>query len=899
MHFFKFLLGFLNRYPQLRFQLVRLARKFGLYHGLVNFFRSVTSRDDKHFNRQLTSYETRFFSMLDNALHLPAPPMFASRQRKRLAFVSPLLPLKTGISHYSGTLLPLLAELYDIDVIVEQNSVTDDWVNEHCAIRTADWLKHHPHDYDRVMYHFGNSPFHEYMFDLLTCVPGVVVLHDFFLGHLASKKYYKDFSTHLYYCHGYSSVLEMQKTDQETVVWRYPLNLDILHNALNIIVHSPYNQALAKQFYGDSAAKKWSVIPHLKVPSKKISKATARTTLGLNKDDFIVCSFGFTGPIKLNHRLLEAWLASDLLNDERCILLFVGENDAGEYGASLLAQIKQSKLKARIRITGWMNNEDYLNYLAAADIGVQLRARSRGETSGAVLDCMNSGLATIANANGTMADLPGSAVHLIADEFSHAELSSALELLYSRADYRSELVAHAYTQIADFHNPGACAQQYVDTIESAYNSAQANLLPFLKSVTSAEIVNASADNLTLMARSLAGNYPPDFQQAQLLIDISALVMSDLKTGIQRVVRAQLEILLRHPPKGVRVEPVYLSDHGGFWHYKKAQNWTCQFLNISPWLAEGDSMVRFNQGDVLFCADLSSDITKHAADGGVYKSIMSSGAKVFFQVFDLLPISHPEWFPPGAMDSHIDRSSVVAQSDGAICISHAVADDFKAWSSTQEGSTIRDEAISYFHLGADIDTSSPSKGLPNNADGILGALSASASFLMVGTIEPRKGQAQSLAAFELLWAQGVDVNLVIVGNEGWMIGKLAKALANHPELNKRLFWLKSISDEFLNLVYDASHCLVFSSEAEGFGLPLIEAAQHELPIIARNIPVFREVAGEYAYYFEGLSAEDLSTAILAWLALDKAGNAPSSLGMPWLTWRESTEQVVRLLGLEPT
>ena len=62
------------------------------------------------------------------------------------------------------------------------------------------------------------------------------------------------------------------------------------------------------------------------------------------------------------------------------------------------------------------------------------------------------------------------------------------------------------------------------------------------------------------------------------------------------------------------------------------------------------------------------------------------------------------------------------------------------------------------------------------------------------------------------------------------------------------------------------CLISPSEGEGFGLPLIEAAQHATPIIARDIPVFREVAGDHAFYFDGLEASALADAIHQWLAL---------------------------------
>ena len=81
-----------------------------------------------------------------------------------------------------------------------------------------------------------------------------------------------------------------------------------------------------------------------------------------------------------------------------------------------------------------------------------------------------------------------------------------------------------------------------------------------------------------------------------------------------------------------------------------------------------------------------------------------------------------------------------------------------------------------------------------------------------------------------------------------IPTIVEKLRHHPELGKRLFWLEGISDEYLEKVYATCVCLIAASEDEGFGLPLIEAARHRIPILARDIPVFREVAGDHASYF---------------------------------------------------
>lgn len=234
------------------------------------------------------------------------------------------------------------------------------------------------------------------------------------------------------------------------------------------------------------------------------------------------------------------------------------------------------------------------------------------------------------------------------------------------------------------------------------------------------------------------------------------------------------------------------------------------------------------------------------------------------------------------------------ADGLICISRTTAAEVANWLKEHGGARARPLRIDWFHLGADIESSAPTDGLPQEAEDLLAALSRTVSFLMVGTLEPRKGHAQVLAAFEQLWASGTSATLVIVGKQGWMVEALVEQLREHPERGQRLFWLEGVSDEYLEKIYRGSTCLIAASEGEGFGLPLIEAARHKVPILARDVPVFREVAGEHASYFKGDDPDGLALAIKDWLKLYAQGRHPKSDGMPWLTWAQSVERLKAIL-----
>jgi len=178
------------------------------------------------------------------------------------------------------------------------------------------------------------------------------------------------------------------------------------------------------------------------------------------------------GATKLNERLLEAWLLSPLARDPRCRLVFVGEAHAGDYGAAIEAKILSSGLGDRISITGWADAEVFHSYLAGADLAVQLRANSRGETSAAVLDCMNHGLPTLVNAHGAFAELPAEAVWMLPEVFDDQALADAMTTLWLAPEQRRALGERAREVLGSAHSPETCAKQYVAAIEQAYRSAE-------------------------------------------------------------------------------------------------------------------------------------------------------------------------------------------------------------------------------------------------------------------------------------------------------------------------------------------------------------------------------------------------------------------------------------------
>lgn len=832
---------------------------------------------------------------LGNARAQPPMPVVPQR-RPRLAYISPLPPEKSGIADYSVELIEELANYYDLEVVVDQAEVVAPWVNAHLVPRTVEWFEAHANTFERVLYHVGNSPAHQHMFALMEKHPGIVVLHDFYLSnvlhHLDMTGYTQGaFARSLYASHGWQALMDRKSDRNNTTVWNYPCNKEVIDQADGIIVHSRHSCDLADQWYGAGFAKSWQTLPLLRGFVEPPDRARARAALGLSDEDFLVCSFGMLGPTKLNARLLQAWRGSGLAADKRCKLVFVGENDGGLYGQNLLQSVQQSGLKSHIEITGFVSHERYRCYLSACDAAVQLRGQSRGETSAAVLDCLLYGVATIANAHGAIAELPDAALRKVADDFDDAELTAALDSVWTDAPRRRELGQAAQHFVATSHAPAAVGLQYRDAIEAlVLRSPKRHYGRLVKQLGAiGATAQPSSADLREVASCIAANAPRTLAR-QFFVDISAMVQTDLKTGIQRVVRSILMALIAKPPPGFRIEPVYTL--GAMQPYRYARRYMEETLGLGFAVLDDDP-IDAAAGDRFLGLDLFLSGTHQ--NQPILQGLRDRGVDIYFVVFDILPLLRPDCFPEGTdADFRAWLKAVATVSDGLLCISHAVANEVAHWLRSHPAPRSRPLHLGFFHLGADIDASAPSKGLAANAKEVLGQMRARPSVLSVGTVEPRKGHAQTLSAFELLWSQGVDANCVIVGKNGWMVDALAQRLETHPEAGKRLFWMHSTSDEMLLQIYQASSGLLAASEGEGFGLPLIEAAQHGLAIIARDIPVFREVMGEHAMYFEGLAPADLAVRLKEWLALLAAGAAPSSAPMTWLTWAQSAQQLVRAI-----
>jgi alpha-1,2-rhamnosyltransferase len=374
-------------------------------------------------------------------------------------------------------------------------------------------------------------------------------------------------------------------------------------------------------------------------------------------------------------------------------------------------------------------------------------------------------------------------------------------------------------------------------------------------------------------RGVTRNEPPNdlngeirepTQRPRLLIDMTPTVRSGAKTGIQRVVR---EIARECALQGLGV-PITIQDDGSFRRRYSV-----------PGLAEE---IEPEQGDILLLLDAAWN------EAPLYPPAMrrmkEKGGTNVVAVYDILPLLHPPLFncKVGA-DFARWFEEIVRNADAAIAISRATAESVVDYLGA--GPSAKPLPVGWWRLGADFAKAArgaPSAKARRIAEG-------APYFLSVGTLEPRKAYPTALGAFERLWAKGCEIGYTIVGRPGWNTTALQERLLGHPEAGRRLNWLDQASDADLHLLYAQARGTVNASVAEGFGLPVVEAAMHGVPVIASDIPIFREVGGTGARYFELLDSESLAAAIESTLAEPRRAPSIQTIG-----WHQSAQEMVRVI-----
>lgn len=373
----------------------------------------------------------------------------------------------------------------------------------------------------------------------------------------------------------------------------------------------------------------------------------------------------------------------------------------------------------------------------------------------------------------------------------------------------------------------------------------------------------------------------EFSEAKkVFVDITSLVLKDHGGGIQRVQKKLVSSWLESPPEKYNIIPIFFDTNS-----KKMKYVDVGFFGIKPTRSSKHSDdVIMSPSDIYFNTDLNYQFVLE--NEIFFSHLKEEKIRLFTLIYDLLPITMPQNFPDEIETLHKNWLQTMLKYSEFLCISKTVMDEFRAWSNLINLSP----NLNYIHLGSDVmNITKPQH--KNSKDHKL--LINEKKFLIVSTLEPRKGHDQVLEAFDIIWDAGLTPNLVFVGKKGWKVDELVSRIKNHKYFNKYLFWFDNLSDFQVVEIYQESTALINASYGEGFGLPIVEASHFGLPLILRELPIFREIAGNEAWYFTAKTPNELSDSLLKWIKNYDIGNITSPVSLKTYQWEETCHEIISI------
>jgi len=405
----------------------------------------------------------------------------------RIAYFTPLPPSKSGIADYNAELLPHLATGAQISVFVEQEKELRENQNrrDYAVFDAAHFDEiDRQAPFDLCLYHLGNNPYHEFIYERALETPGVIVLHEHCLHHLIAWKTLgredrDGYWDEMFYAYGRNGarIAEMRNygaVSSEYQQFLMPLNHRLVNRSLGIIVHNAF---AASQLEDLPAEVEVRVIRHHLSPKAleldDLDRLDCRRSLGISDEAFVIASHGFVTESKRIPVVLRA-LKRLLALLPNAYYVIVGED---HWRWSVAPLIEEMGLGDRVRITGYVTERDFFRYLKAVDCVVNLRYPTAGETSGTLIRSLGAGMPVVVSDFGQFGDLPDEiCLKVPLGPNEEKDLAARLQALAYRPNLRQRLGSAAAEWIRRECDIDRSAASYLEFAESVVRRRAAGRL---------------------------------------------------------------------------------------------------------------------------------------------------------------------------------------------------------------------------------------------------------------------------------------------------------------------------------------------------------------------------------------------------------------------------------------
>jgi glycosyltransferase involved in cell wall biosynthesis len=370
-------------------------------------------------------------------------------------------------------------------------------------------------------------------------------------------------------------------------------------------------------------------------------------------------------------------------------------------------------------------------------------------------------------------------------------------------------------------------------------------------------------------------------------DISTLIELPFLTGIQRVT---VELLSRlHKITDWDIKLLHYDPEKGSYRTVERLSFERRYVRketaVKPvYLEEIIMLEQFSSGSIFL--DIDSAWMSKVRRSFLLPILKGNGVKIVAHIYDVIPIKFPQYCYQWTIFNFMDYIAAhLTYADFFLANAQATIDDLQELAVKLDTPAIRGAVVP---LGADFSIMREFK-LSEVDKTIVEIARKEKYILMVGTIEPRKNHKLLLDAFEY-YLTDTPINIVFAGRIGWDMDDFEERLRKHPLKNKRIFQLENVNDMGIDFLYKNTFLVAFLSYSEGFGLPIIEAFQKGAPVIASDMKVSREIAGDYCDYVKQDDAAALADMIKKYLENPeiRAERVHRIKDYPVVTWDDSAE-----------
>ena len=360
-------------------------------------------------------------------------------KKPRLLYASPFPPQKSGISDYSVVLVKALSRFFDITLYTDNYEISEKSLFGYVVLKHG--VDSIPFDdFDYILYNMGNNAeFHSYIYEAALAHPGVVILHDFVLYHFISGYYSKNLYSTIYNMCGIDELCKIKAATKEgrrndvLVAADMPLNDELLASGNGFLVHSmyAYNQAVSRR--KDLRINKINMIMQMEEGHGSIDRKELYEKYGIPEKSTLICSYG---NIIATKKIRETCtVVSKLIHSKNRNICYVMVG-AGSLADDLLVDGKIIK-------TGYCSLEEFDSFVEYADITINLRTPSMGETSAALLRILQAGKACIINGGGWFSEIPEECVYRIDIDDVEKKIENALCNLLDNDEMRIQMCENA------------------------------------------------------------------------------------------------------------------------------------------------------------------------------------------------------------------------------------------------------------------------------------------------------------------------------------------------------------------------------------------------------------------------------------------------------------------------